>query len=211
MNTDLNIFIDIISNYLKVDLVKFSKWTMIKYLCQCNKSLNMLFKKIIAIATYNDNIHGNIQSQWSKCKICGNIKDYDNFYCVICEDSDTCIECTFILSKPLSIKQKQKITYKKFDKNGNLLFTQYTYAKCVDNYKTLISENERLCILCCDNDDIDLIKTPNLLQTMELKQKRFNYQLGSDLISATLCIDEYKDINNLNLLKKYFLAWKYKK
>jgi len=208
MNTDLNILIDIISNYLKVDLVKFSKWTTIKYLSQCNKSLNMLFKKIVGIATYNDSIHHNIEDQWNKCKICGIIKDNDIFHCMICENINTCIDCTFILLKPLSIKQKQKISYKEIDKNGNVIFTQYTYAKGTDNYLTLISKNERLCIACCDNDDIDLIETTNLLQTIELKQKRFNYQLGADLISATLCIDEYKNLNNLNLLKKYFLAWK---
>jgi len=194
---DFNIFIEIINNYLFFDLLKFSKWTMIKYLSQCNKKFNFLYGGIISIATYNDYIH-NIDIP-NRCCICGElipIYRHDDELCIICEDIEKCINCTFILSKPLTNKQKENKEYYKYE-NGR--WPEYK--------KILISENDRICVGCCD--DIDIIYTTNLNETIKLKKKYYNYKLGSELIDATLGFGEYLKINNLNILKKYLLAWKF--
>jgi hypothetical protein len=173
-----NIFIIIIQDYFYFDLLEYSKWTTIKRICQCNKVFNKLYWNIIRIATY--------KIIFLKCKniciICGKEFIINNkSHCFCCDNTGVCIDCTFIISKPLTIQQ-----------------TNSSYFNFKDE---IIKINDRLCLQCCLDDDI--IYTNNPIITKQLKEKYITFIKGSELIDRTINIDIKKDI-----LFTFFKLWK---
>lgn len=152
-----NIFIKIIEKYLFDDFLLYCNFEMIEKMSNCNKQLRLLYYKILLISSLNRQEHN------FRCIICGDKFEYDDniAYCILCDPSCICINCTFKIKK----ENKHQIIKQ--------LSEQFSLP-------VVITGDIPVCLGCIT--DSNIIKTDNITITIELHKKYLTYQKGIALL-----------------------------